>query len=370
MAKLNRGQPQRDRDYELLPQLERAGAGGGGASTGGGGGSTRQSLQPSRRSTLRFALLLVPSLFITLYFLKATPPTRGRLSTSQAAASSSSTTFSADNNCALLSHSPPTPFQFSPTKPHFESPSLPLPLSAPLADRIKAWRSTSPSAPRSKWVEFNNKTCNNPSVRRSANKLHEEQGEKMWSLQSEEEIKEVRERLISVLEEASASGQLSLKDSEKGKRGIVFTAGNADTFERVIVSLRIIRSYGTELPAELWHFAEEEPTSAQMFEYNKLGCVVRTVPVGKGEEEGRSKSFHVKGAAMVGCGFEEFIYLDSDSIPARDVTPLFDSPAFKEYGAIFWPDFWKDQVSHTIKQLLPLPANPDLFYFSPSTARE
>lgn len=30
-------------------------------------------------------------------------------------------------------------------------------------------------------------------------------------------------------------------------------------------------------------------------------------------------------------------------MPAADITPLFDTPGYREFGAIFWPDFWKDQ---------------------------
>ena len=35
--------------------------------------------------------------------------------------------------------------------------------------------------------------------------------------------------------------------------------------------------------------------------------------------------------------------LDSDNIPVRDPAFLFDSFEFKELGAVFWPDYWKDQ---------------------------
>lgn len=35
--------------------------------------------------------------------------------------------------------------------------------------------------------------------------------------------------------------------------------------------------------------------------------------------------------------------LDSDNIPARDPTFLFNSPEFRELGVVLWPDFFKDQ---------------------------
>jgi alpha 1,2-mannosyltransferase len=49
------------------------------------------------------------------------------------------------------------------------------------------------------------------------------------------------------------------------------------------------------------------------------------------------------------------LYLDSDAMPAKDVTPLFDAPGYQEMGAMFWPDFWKDSANN-VRQLGALPS--------------
>ncbi|KAM0754825.1 hypothetical protein T439DRAFT_321876 [Meredithblackwellia eburnea MCA 4105] len=255
------------------------------------------------------------------------------------------------NGCALRTSeqvAPPPPVN---GETRWASPSLPLPLSAPLSARIATWRAEAPMASRNTWIAFNKLACENPSVRRG--KIDIAKGEETWASLSEMGIKKIREDLIKVLLDAEKGGELEVREEERGRRGIVFTAGNADTFERVIVSLRMIRSYGTTLPAEVWHFPGEEPSSGQIFEYNKYNCTVREVAgLGKDWVAGRTKSFHIKGAALLQSGFEELIYLDSDSIPVRDISPLFESPAYKKYGAIFWPDFWKDQPENAIWSII------------------
>lgn len=50
-----------------------------------------------------------------------------------------------------------------------------------------------------------------------------------------------------------------------------------------------------------------------MYEFdNRLNATVREVQgLEKGDDRIRTKSFHIKGAALLQCDFEEFIYLDS-----------------------------------------------------------
>ena len=55
-----------------------------------------------------------------------------------------------------------------------------------------------------------------------------------------------------------ASPQVKMMDMLKGNfqgRGILFTAGNKDTYDRVMTTLRILRiEYKCRLPAEVWYF--------------------------------------------------------------------------------------------------------------------
>lgn len=62
--------------------------------------------------------------------------------------------------------------------------------------------------------------------------------------------------------------------------------------------------------------------------------------------------FQVKAAAIINSRFQHVLYLDSDNIPTRDPTFLFDTAEYKRQGAIFWPDFWKTAAENKIFRLL------------------
>lgn len=49
-----------------------------------------------------------------------------------------------------------------------------------------------------------------------------------------------------------------------------------------------------------------------------------------------------KGEVLARSSFSEILYLDSDSVPLTDPTFLFDSPTYKQHGAVLWPDFNRD----------------------------
>lgn len=128
----------------------------------------------------------------------------------------------------------------------------------------------------------------------------------------------------------------------------------------MIVSLRLLRSYGTTLPAEVFHFASEKPANEHLDKLRQLNAEVRTVEgIDKGDTNGRTKSFHIKGSALVQSSFDELLYLDSDSLPTRNVDSLFESKGYRLMGAMFWSDYWKDSpenVGHctTVKWCFPV----------------
>lgn len=40
--------------------------------------------------------------------------------------------------------------------------------------------------------------------------------------------------------------------------------------------------------------------------------------------------------------FDEFLYIDSDSIPLQNISQYFDSLEYASQGSVFWPDIYKD----------------------------
>lgn len=65
--------------------------------------------------------------------------------------------------------------------------------------------------------------------------------------------------------------------------------------------------------------------------------------------------FQVKAAAIINSDFQHVLFLDSDNIPTRDPSFLFNTVEYKQHGAIFWPDFWKTASENKIFKLLEIP---------------
>jgi hypothetical protein len=65
--------------------------------------------------------------------------------------------------------------------------------------------------------------------------------------------------------------------------------------------------------------------------------------------------YGMKGAALLQTDFDEVLFLDSDNVVTKDPTFLFDTPAFKETGALFWKDFWKTRTYNPMYRILEIP---------------
>lgn len=62
---------------------------------------------------------------------------------------------------------------------------------------------------------------------------------------------------------------------------LVFTAGNADTFSRVLLTLKMLRNhYNTSLPAEIFSFPGEMPPPDLLDEFGKYNATLRVVRPG------------------------------------------------------------------------------------------
>lgn len=63
---------------------------------------------------------------------------------------------------------------------------------------------------------------------------------------------------------------------------------------------------------------------------------------------------------------QEVLILDSDNVPLADPTALFDDPAYRKAGSLFWPDFWSSNWHNPgpVYDLLGIPnpweSNPDI----------
>lgn len=125
--------------------------------------------------------------------------------------------------------------------------------------------------------------------------------------------------------------------------------GNAKTLDLILVTLRMLREVRCKLPVEVWHLPGEL-TPENELQLRDLGATPRDfggkdVLFPMKQIKGRQKNFQIKVGAWVNSGFEEIIGLDSDVMPLKDPSYLFETEVYKEMGQIFWPDWWKTHRS-------------------------
>ena len=132
------------------------------------------------------------------------------------------------------------------------------------------------------------------------------------------------------------------KDRFNG-RGIVIVAGNQKSMKRVKVILRALKKLGSQMPIEIHYWDDEMTKESQKeisFMWPKMYFNDLSAPsnILKTNHDGLYINYQLKTAAVVNSRFEELLLLDSDNIPLLDPASLFESPIYKEYGTIFWPD--------------------------------
>jgi FkbM family methyltransferase len=128
-------------------------------------------------------------------------------------------------------------------------------------------------------------------------------------------------------------------------RGIVTVAGGARYFTCAYVLLSLLRRHGCTLPVEVWCLDEGEIDGRMRELLLAFGgvTIVNAAMVADmlppDERPKRLQGWECKTLAIQHSVFREVLFLDSDQLPARDPTYLFDLPEFAEHGAVFWPDY-------------------------------
>ncbi|KAF8309130.1 hypothetical protein DL93DRAFT_2126696 [Clavulina sp. PMI_390] len=237
----------------------------------------------------------------------------------------------------------------------------PLPLSAGLEERLDAWR----NAPGRGWepadyVAWNLQTCGE--VIPNHNKDLIAKASLIWAVMNSSTIISHREHMAQYLEAKKAAGAFDdpVHISQGGRglvgdgRGLVFTAGNADTLRRVVWSLRLIRNHhNCTLPASIFHFPSEapEPDDPIRETLTSLGATLVSA-TSRTKDSTRTKNYHLKAQAIVEAPYAEVLYLDSDNLPAASPDFFFTQKNYKRLGAMFWPDYWKTSANNPMWAIL------------------
>jgi hypothetical protein len=243
--------------------------------------------------------------------------------------------------------------------------SDPLPLNVSLADRLLFWeRSPGGRGPGvhlgldgesheevelGTFNDWNLESCSNNDHQLNTHMIRFSVN--VWSTMNRTTIATTRARLIDYMRNTVLAQGLHLKMG-KG-RGIVMVAGNADTFQRVVWSVKYMRSKGTTLPVQVYHFPDEAlpPDHTLRTELQELG-VELVEASGQTRDQGKTKSYHLKAIAVVDSPWKEVLYLDSDSIPIKDPEYMFHSPSYLRTR--FWatPDYWRTSANNAIWPIL------------------
>jgi alpha 1,2-mannosyltransferase len=126
-------------------------------------------------------------------------------------------------------------------------------------------------------------------------------------------------------------------------RGIVVLAGNGDTLMRTKVLLRALHRLNSTVPVEVHYYGNEldDGKKQQLTAiypntvFNDLASHDNVMQVGFHTD---LINYQLKTAAIVNSRWAEILLLDSDNIPVIDPAELFESPTYKEYRTVFWPD--------------------------------
>ncbi|MEM1353914.1 MAG: hypothetical protein AAGH88_03420 [Planctomycetota bacterium] len=127
--------------------------------------------------------------------------------------------------------------------------------------------------------------------------------------------------------------------SKYSGRGIVICGGGERYFPCVWVCVHMLRYFGCRLPIELWHLGPAEINLELRAHLGLLGVkAIDAYQVARSRPVKRLGGWELKPYAIMHCRFEEVLLIDADNIAVQNPEFLFDSPAYRETGSIFWPD--------------------------------
>lgn len=122
-------------------------------------------------------------------------------------------------------------------------------------------------------------------------------------------------------------------------RGIVICAGGMKYLPSAWVLIRMLRHLGCQLPIQVWYRGKAERDESWMEMATRYDVqFVDAEAVRQQHPHLHLGGWELKAYAVLHSPFREVLLLDADNVPVRDPEYLFETPAFLETGAVFWPD--------------------------------
>ncbi|KAH6638957.1 alpha-1,2-mannosyltransferase [Boeremia exigua] len=128
----------------------------------------------------------------------------------------------------------------------------------------------------------------------------------------------------------------------RGKQGIVTTA-NAKYMPIFLVSLRMLRRTGCNLPVEVFidDWTKYDPIICEtVLPSLNAACVVLSEIYDTAPGIPQPTTYQYKLFAILFSSFQHVLFLDTDAFPAHDPTPLFTTAPYTTHGLVVWPDLF------------------------------
>ncbi|KAJ4377803.1 mannosyltransferase [Neocucurbitaria cava] len=152
----------------------------------------------------------------------------------------------------------------------------------------------------------------------------------------------------------------------KGTTGIVTTA-NAKYMPIFLVSLRMLRRTGCNLPVEVFidDWSKYEPTICDtVLPSLNAHCVVLSNVYNTAKYVKEPDHYQYKIFAMLFSSFQHVLFLDSDAFPAYDPKILFATAPYTTHGLVTWPDYWAPTISAHFYHIAAIPEEPSQARYS------
>lgn len=164
-----------------------------------------------------------------------------------------------------------------------------------------------------------------------------------WETLTPETARTVAERFIAAIP--------PYPGDEQG-RGIVICGGGLTYFTSAWVNIRLLRHLGCTLPIQLWYLGPEEVDPAMAALVAPLGVeCVDGLEMRRRHPARILNGWELKAYALLHCPFAEVLLLDADNLAVTDPQFLFETPQYRDTGALFWPDFGRLDASRPIWSL-------------------
>ena len=140
-------------------------------------------------------------------------------------------------------------------------------------------------------------------------------------------------------------------------RGIVICGGGLRYFTNAFISIRLLNARGNTEPIELWVTPEESDDRFHRW-LQPYNCTLRICTSGSSAAKlpvSARWQWLLKPWALLNSEFREVLYLDADSFPLMNTEYLFEHPAYKGTGAVFWPDIGVTAKENPIWQDMGVP---------------